>query len=181
MKKALKIIDRLAKNSFKHTSPINVNQKDGKVTFETKENQVSTQIYSITFFLLPLVYIYFFRNFVDLFAVTTLVLLSGVFVFSYIRGSFQTDNRIIIDLNKEEIRINRKSSLGKLTRKNRVLKTQKKNKVLKEEILFSDSLDIRLTLQIDEEKIPLLDLKNDTISDQVLLSLNLLAKYEKIK
>lgn len=178
MKKALKIIDRLAKDSVMHTSQINVIKNEGKVIFETKENQVTNQIYYLTFFILPLVSIYFFRNFTDLFYAVVMIFCSIGILHSYFQGSFQTDNRIEIDLKKEEIHINRKTAFGSFTKKNKVFKTQKRNEVIKEDISFSDSIDIRLLLQIDEDRIPLIDLKNDSISDQVFLSLNLLVKHE---
>jgi len=178
LKKALKIIKRLEEITSNNKSNIEIAKRGEKIIYENKENHILIQIIHLVLIIPPLILVYFQKNELNLFTIIILIICSILGLLSYLKGSFQTNNKIEIDLCKGEIKINRKGFFGKSILKDKVVKTEKTNEILKEDIPFSDSLDKRITLKNNDTKIPLFDLKCDSDFDQIFLSLKLLAKGE---
>lgn len=178
MKKALKIINDLEKITSRGESRIRIVNKEGNITLEKKGNQVLLQIFHLLFFIGIWIVVYFQRFELNLIVSSILIFCSITTVLSYFKGAYQTDNRIEINLNLGEIKIKRKSFFGKLTRADRIIKTQKGNKIIKKNVPLSDSFDIRLIFENTNERIALLDLREDSNLDRIFLSLNLLVKHE---
>ena len=178
MQKALKIVKRLEEITSTNKSNIEIAKRGEKVIYAKKENHLLIQIIHLALITSPLILIYFQKNKLNSFTIIILIICSIISFLSYLKGSFQTNNTIEIDLSKGEMKINRKGFFGKSILKDKVIKTEKNNEILEEDIPFSDSLDKRITLRKNGTKIPLLDLKDDSVFDQIFLSLKLLARGE---
>ena len=176
MKKALKIVKRLEETTSNNKSNIEIAKRGEKIIYANKENHLLIRLIHIVLIITPLILIYFQKNELNLFVIIIFILCSIISLLSYLKGSFQTNNKIEIDLAKGEMIINRNGFFGKSILKDMVVKTQKSNEILEEDIPFSDSLDKRITLKNNEAIIPLFDLKYDSDFDQIFLSLELLAK-----
>ena len=178
LKKALKIVKRLEEITSTNKSNIEICIRGKKIFYVNKENHLLIQIIHLVLIISPLILIYFQGNKLNSITIIILIICSIIILISYLKGSFQTNNKIEIDISKGEIKINRKGFFGKPILKDKVVKTEKSNEILKEDIPFSDSLDKRITLENNGIKIPLFDLKNDSAFDQIFLSLKLLTKGE---
>jgi len=172
----LKIVKRLEEITSNNKSNIEIVKRGDKIIYANKENHFLIQIIHLVLIILPLILAYFQRDTLNLFTIIVLSICSIISFLSYLKGSFQTNNEIEIDLSKGEIKINSKGFLGKTILKDKVVKTEKSNEILKEDIPFYDSLDKRITLKNNDTKIPLFELKYDSDFDQILLSLKLLTK-----
>ena len=176
MNKALKIINRLESTTSDQKSDVRVSKNEEIIIFVTKENQLLIQLIHFMLLIGPILILIYQKNNQSLIEQIILILSSIIILLSYIKGSFQTDNRIEINIKTGEVEINRKSFFGKLFRKNKIVKTTKSNEIIKEDIPLSFRLDKRLTLLNNKEKIPLIDFRNNSTFDQIYLALNLLVK-----
>lgn len=174
----MKIFNRLEEAPSK-ISKIEITKKDGKLIYATKENHLLILIVYLILIFMPLIVVWSLKSELNLIVISTLIICSFICLFSYIKGSFQTNNVIEISIENEEIHIKRNGFFGKLILKEKIIKSEKDNELLLEKIPLSSSLDKRITLKTNGNKIPLFDLECDTNFDQIFLSLQLLVKGDK--
>ena len=149
MKKALKIAERLEEILTNNKSDVIIKKIGERVIIESLENRNLLQVLYLALIISPWLIIFIVKSELSLILVIIMLVYSIIIVLSYYKGFVQSDNRIEIDLDKEEIKLIKLNQIGKFFIKERILKTKKDNEILKRNIPLSDTLNIRISMKMN--------------------------------
>lgn len=172
----MKIIGRLEEATLNNNSVVEVHRIKNKIFYTSKANHFAILLINITFIIAPFYLLYAQKEQLNMFVIIILVACSAINFISYYKGPLKTNNNIVVDIEKREISLIRKGIIGKLLLNDKIITIQTDLKLVEENIPLSILHQTRITLKIDGERIPLLDIyKSDSNYDDIFLSLKLIA------